>query len=103
MIRRPPRSTLFPYTTLFRSHDRAGFRGRRPRSGLPMAHPLRESPLRAGHAAGRRADGGRVPGDGGRAAVRDVDPEEATHAGRAAGRIALTATLGFQPMARTVL
>src|SRR5690349_23581262 len=23
MIRRPPRSTLFPYTTLFRSHDRA--------------------------------------------------------------------------------
>src|SRR2546430_13685372 len=24
MIRRPPRSTLFPYTTLFRSEDRAG-------------------------------------------------------------------------------
>src|SRR3712207_8544752 len=24
MIRRPPRSTLFPYTTLFRSHDRTG-------------------------------------------------------------------------------
>src|SRR5256885_3250345 len=23
MIRRPPRSTLFPYTTLFRSHDTA--------------------------------------------------------------------------------
>src|SRR5258708_22049647 len=23
MIRRPPRSTLFPYTTLFRSHDKA--------------------------------------------------------------------------------
>src|SRR5438046_3607649 len=23
MLRRPPRSTLFPYTTLFRSHDRA--------------------------------------------------------------------------------
>src|SRR5258708_29523284 len=23
MIRRPPRSTLFPYTTLFRSHHRA--------------------------------------------------------------------------------
>src|SRR3712207_7905474 len=36
MIRRPPRSTLFPYTTLFRSHllgdlrpDRAGRRGER--------------------------------------------------------------------------
>src|SRR3954449_12369880 len=28
MIRRPPRSTLFPYTTLFRSHGRAGRRAR---------------------------------------------------------------------------
>src|SRR3712207_4794382 len=27
MIRRPPRSTLFPYTTLFRSHRVAGERG----------------------------------------------------------------------------
>src|SRR2546426_8628233 len=26
MIRRPPRSTLFPYTTLFRSHDLLGMR-----------------------------------------------------------------------------
>src|SRR2546427_1364321 len=36
MIRRPPRSTLFPYTTLFRSlrgrdHDRAGELGQVPR------------------------------------------------------------------------
>src|SRR2546425_5279631 len=28
MIRRPPRSTLFPYTTLFRSHERGA---RQPR------------------------------------------------------------------------
>src|SRR5688572_33088766 len=28
MIRRPPRSTLFPYTTLFRSADRTGESGR---------------------------------------------------------------------------
>src|SRR2546430_12187959 len=28
MIRRPPRSTLFPYTTLFRSFWRAGLRAR---------------------------------------------------------------------------
>src|SRR3712207_7414247 len=33
MIRRPPRSTLFPYTTLFRSQDRAAAVGR-PR-GVP--------------------------------------------------------------------
>src|SRR3712207_8566889 len=29
MIRRPPRSTLFPYTTLFRSEERADRRYRR--------------------------------------------------------------------------
>src|ERR1043165_10213894 len=33
MIRRPPRSTLFPYTTLFRSH-----RGGRDRWGEETAH-----------------------------------------------------------------
>src|SRR5574337_1855298 len=32
MIRRPPRSTLFPYTTLFRSRSRAG---RTPPAGPP--------------------------------------------------------------------
>src|SRR2546430_8860512 len=42
MIRRPPRSTLFPYTTLFRS--RAGQPHRRARPGLFRAdrlHPPR--------------------------------------------------------------
>src|SRR2546428_8767920 len=43
MIRRPPRSTLFPYTTLFRSrvadlrlgaHDPLGHRGRRGEEGV---------------------------------------------------------------------
>src|SRR5438034_3766339 len=33
MLRRPPRSTLFPYTTLFRSHGRAIPRGDAPREG----------------------------------------------------------------------
>src|SRR3712207_8108359 len=39
MIRRPPRSTLFPYTTLFRSgaDDEVGDRALRP-------HDLREAP-----------------------------------------------------------
>src|SRR2546426_1289818 len=32
MIRRPPRSTLFPYTTLFRSARRLGERARRARA-----------------------------------------------------------------------
>src|SRR2546422_2140866 len=35
MIRRPPRSTLFPYTTLFRSH-----RPVEPRHGLHGSHHL---------------------------------------------------------------
>src|SRR5262245_63532529 len=39
MIRRPPRSTLFPYTTLFRSHD---------------AHVLAPQLARVPHAAGVR-------------------------------------------------
>src|SRR3989449_9752169 len=37
MIRRPPRSTLFPYTTLFRSHGArpGGARSRRPATRSP--------------------------------------------------------------------
>src|SRR3712207_8599766 len=36
MIRRPPRSTLFPYTTLFRSNTLIGFAKQRIESGAPM-------------------------------------------------------------------
>src|SRR3712207_235069 len=60
MIRRPPRSTLFPYTTLFRSAG-AALRGRRLRP--PGAAEHRPGPrrlprrLRArAHRAGPRAD-----------------------------------------------
>src|SRR2546429_5510323 len=42
MIRRPPRSTLFPYTTLFRSHRAVGTR------------PVQGSPRSARHAAANR-------------------------------------------------
>src|SRR3712207_8724785 len=41
MIRRPPRSTLFPYTTLFRSRDTfAAAAG----GSLPMTYPSAPSP-----------------------------------------------------------
>src|SRR5258708_17558245 len=48
MIRRPPRSTLFPYTTLFRScgRSRRGFspwRGTRPPDEPPGRRPDRKS------------------------------------------------------------
>src|SRR2546430_5892499 len=39
MIRRPPRSTLFPYTTLFRSGCRNGGRVGPPGAGPPPAAP----------------------------------------------------------------
>src|SRR5207245_11173920 len=43
MIRRPPRSTLFPYTTLFRS----------PRiEHVQTSHPLDRRPVRRGQEAG---------------------------------------------------
>src|SRR3989442_4476824 len=37
MIRRPPRSTLFPYTTLFRSHRQCSSDGQPRRHGLAAA------------------------------------------------------------------
>src|SRR5438477_4302715 len=49
MIRRPPRSTLFPYTTLFRSEMRGVSAVRRERffdrtdAGWQVNEPLRES------------------------------------------------------------
>src|SRR5688572_31745945 len=60
MIRRPPRSTLFPYTTLFRSHPatRRGGPGfsaapvRRPREGAPAGGG---GALRLGRCLCRRA------------------------------------------------
>src|SRR2546421_12359770 len=56
MIRRPPRSTLFPYTTLFRSLP-----GRRARgSRAPLRRPIAAS-------AGARARNGAAAARGGRA------------------------------------
>src|SRR2546422_6182337 len=52
MIRRPPRSTLFPYTTLFRSYPQPEHRRlphpkplRVPAEGYGLAHP-RRTPVR---------------------------------------------------------
>src|SRR3712207_7331803 len=55
MIRRPPRSTLFPYTTLFRSAGAAESCGRRRRSR--DARRARRVGARVG--ARRRTSGGR--------------------------------------------
>src|SRR6266480_6478771 len=42
MIRRPPRSTLFPYTTLFRSHPAAHRRGARRATSHPRCRSRSE-------------------------------------------------------------
>src|SRR2546423_3416129 len=51
MIRRPPRSTLFPYTTLFRSRQHAVPQRRK---ALAHARLLRQIHLRHGAAAAAR-------------------------------------------------
>src|SRR2546422_4165068 len=38
MIRRPPKSTLFPYTTLFRSHEDGGGDVHRAHQREPLCH-----------------------------------------------------------------
>src|SRR2546430_15715056 len=48
MIRRPPRSTLFPYTTLFRSRDVLQLRSRRPEQ-LRHVLAVAAEPLFGGH------------------------------------------------------
>src|SRR2546430_17168924 len=51
MIRRPPRSTLFPYTTLFRS------------GGQDLAHPPRRLPPQEGRGRGAPGDQAHGVGD----------------------------------------
>src|SRR2546427_3239357 len=93
MIRRPPRSTLFPYTTLFRSpreRQRGGERGDRlvaarlpgrevlgqearvrlgAAEGRVREHVLQEGEVGRGTEDRRVAEGGQEPRDRGRAAL----------------------------------
>src|SRR3712207_8153705 len=46
MIRRPPRSTLFPYTTLFRSAGSSAKSRPSSAAGLPLATDRRHRPVR---------------------------------------------------------
>src|SRR3989442_10076633 len=55
MIRRPPRSTLFPYTTLFRS-PLARRRGRRPDAGRRDLPLVRDHPAPRGPRGARRRE-----------------------------------------------
>src|SRR3712207_9545200 len=57
MIRRPPRSTLFPYTTLFRSRLAAG-------AGPPVPRPAPARPVRRDPTTAARARAGHLPNRG---------------------------------------
>src|SRR3712207_8572020 len=58
MIRRPPRSTLFPYTTLFRSPGRRRTRSRTPRRAVrsPRLATSAAARPRTPRAAARRSE-----------------------------------------------
>src|SRR2546426_700282 len=96
MIRRPPRSTLFPYTTLFRSAraaspapvDRA--RGR-PRGALHFAH----QPGRPATAGRRSARGVRLLGHGEPRHLAGAARERGSRGGGGAGRGAGVRAVGI--------
>src|SRR2546430_5179865 len=68
MIRRPPRSTLFPYTTLFRSRREA-----RPTKGSGMGLSGRNAVVTGGASGIGRAICLRLARDGADVAVLDLD------------------------------
>src|SRR3712207_8410753 len=63
MIRRPPRSTLFPYTTLFRSERRAQVPPQQPAAPDVAARPGRRDQGALGLRAGAPADEGGARAD----------------------------------------
>src|SRR3712207_7992086 len=82
MIRRPPRSTLFPYTTLFRSHQRAQPVGVAPAPGRDVAALLLRVPAREvpGRVRGDHATVHHVHGSAERKADRKSTRLNSSHA-----------------------
>src|SRR3712207_8774509 len=75
MIRRPPRSTLFPYTTLFRSggfllHQARGHAGRGPGGGGGPGRPGADEQGRQGGVGGGPAAGAQPGGQRDRKSTR---------------------------------
>src|SRR3712207_7488502 len=79
MIRRPPRSTLFPYTTLFRS-----LRGLGETAG--HAGAVREGRVGGGVGRGREASG-QVGGGGEMSGVLDMEPFQILYGDRKSTRL----------------
>src|SRR3712207_7884742 len=82
MIRRPPRSTLFPYTTLFRSGPDWPGRGQRDGEELADEDPRRGAApgLGVSHLPAQGADRLPAPGAGGPARDRKSTRLNSSHA-----------------------
>src|SRR3989441_10744363 len=79
MIRRPPRSTLFPYTTLFRSRHRRGSDPRRRRAGARPGARRAGGLRRDGPTPDRVVHGLHAPARGGPARSARRPPRRALH------------------------
>src|SRR3712207_8123357 len=75
MIRRPPRSTLFPYTTLFRS------RGRAPRRASGWRGPSSSDSHSSGPSQRRSQSPGSSGGGGGGGGGGGTSPSPTDHTG----------------------
>src|SRR3712207_9577878 len=97
MIRRPPRSTLFPYTTLFRSRGRPRGQDRAARGAERADHPRRRPGARGEPAAERE----QLPRHGQRAA-RDAGERRLVGGGLFPPRLGARAALrdGARPVRR---
>src|SRR2546428_1686607 len=97
MIRRPPRSTLFPYTTLFRSHGLA--RGRRPGDEeQPGERGYRDG---ADEADARALGTPAPPSHRSTTSASATRPTSLTPAARIAASTCTTAAQGTRPPPRT--
>src|SRR5256886_5930319 len=88
MIRRPPRSTLFPYTTLFRSREGRGGDGRVQEAGRPRR---RRRAARQGARGPGDAWSGDDPGDGRPAPAQGAVRARAERGARRPSRRSVTA------------
>src|SRR3989449_9727081 len=85
MIRRPPRSTLFPYTTLFRS--RPPFLGQFPFPGFFSAFVGLRLPVWAWRKQSRLADAARADSTGAAAGLRDAELQVSRQVTETAARV----------------
>src|SRR3712207_1139179 len=100
MIRRPPRSTLFPYTTLFRSSCGCRLsrpRGSAPRPGPPPSPQARSSP----RSAPRRRSAPRTARSASYAFLQDTGEQEVREDHHAPGAEPLASLQGFRHARRS--